>query len=222
MTSRARSCGNIPYGPDSMNDSPRSQENSSSPSRSPKTSPISPAVVSRAWATHSSARRWRGLGTSARKLSTNLPTTSGTAPNSNGPTSRRVACRCERTSTSSDSASGWPCESSTSTPCSSSATPALRSKARASSGSRLRKETTRSRSPQPGSRRHASRAAFLPATTTSARAGSAGMNCSRSQSSSADRQLEGVQQQDSRLAAGKRLPAQTPLRAARARARARP
>ena len=166
-----------------MNDSPRSQENSSPPSGSPKTSAISPAVVSRAWATHSSARRWRGLGTSARKHSTNFPTTSGAAPNSNGPTSP-IACRCERTSTSSDNASGWPCESSSIHACRSSATPTLRSQARASSGPRLRNETTRSRSPQPASRRHASPGPVLPATTTSAHAGSAGTNCSRSQSSS--------------------------------------
>ena len=141
-------------------------------------------MVSRAWATHSSASRWRGPGTPARKLSTNRPTTSGAAPNSNGTTSpAAVACRCESTSTRSDSASGWPCESSDIHPRCSSATPALRRKACASSGSRLRRETTRSRSPHPGSWRHAPPGAFLPATTTSEHAGSAGTNCSRSQSS---------------------------------------
>ena len=52
-------------------------------------------MVSRAWATHSSASRWRGPGTPARKLSTNCPTTSGAAPNSNGTTSapRRLPLR---------------------------------------------------------------------------------------------------------------------------------
>ena len=92
-------------------------------------------MVSRAWATHSSASRWRGPGTPARKLSTNCPTTSGAAPNSNGTTSpAAVACRCESTSTRSESASGWPCESSSIHPRCSSATPALRRKACASSG----------------------------------------------------------------------------------------
>ena len=113
-------------------------------------------MVSRAWATQSSASRWRGLGTPARKLSTSRPTTSGAAPNSNGPTSApRPPAAATSTSTSSDNASGWPCESSSIHPCCSSATPAPRRKARASSGPRLRSETTRSRSPHPGSRRHA-------------------------------------------------------------------
>ena len=54
---------------------------------------------------------------------------------------------------------------------------------RASTGSRLRNDTTRSSSRQPGSSRHAPAGRSRPAITTSAPAGRAGRNSSRSQSS---------------------------------------
>ena len=103
IASRARSCGKTPSGPDSTKDSPRSHSSSSAPSGSPRILRSRPPVVARAWATISSARRWRGLGTPARNPLTSAETTSGTASSAAG------ASPWERTSSSSESASGWPC-----------------------------------------------------------------------------------------------------------------
>ena len=140
-------------------------------------------MVSRAWATQSSASRWRGLGTPARKLSTSCPTTSGAAPSSNGPTPPPPAAARARPRAATTRAGG-------------------RARARASTPAapprRPRHAGTPARRPARGCARRPRAAGrptpdpaatpppgpFLPATTTSARAGSAGTNCSRSQSSS--------------------------------------
>ena len=86
-------------------------------------------------------------------------------------------------SISSDSAKGCPCVNAIT--CSSNAPEicSTSSRARTASGKRLRNETTRSRSRQPGSERHRSPGGRRPAITTRVPAGSVGRNSSRSQSS---------------------------------------
>ncbi len=87
--------------------SPRSQANISSPSASPMASRSRPSVAKPAWAATSSARRCRGLGTSAAKQVTNRCTTSGTASRSSG-APPPASLRWDSTSSSRESASGWP------------------------------------------------------------------------------------------------------------------
>ena len=175
--------GKQPVAPHSMNDRPRSHANSSSPSSSPSAARSNAAVMNRACAASSSANRCRGLGTASTKLATSRPRTSGTAPSSRG-TAAPSCGRCASTSSSSESASGWAMGELQHPACSSSATCARRRSTRASTGSRLRNDTTRSSSRQPGSSRHAPPGRSRPAITTSAPAGRAGRNSSRSQSSS--------------------------------------
>ena len=203
-----------------MNDRPRSHENNSSPSRSPNTLPSRPAVVSRACATQSSASRWRGLGTPARKLSTSRPTTSGAAPNSNGPTSAvRLSLRehvheqrqRERVAV----------RELEHPPCCSSATPAPRSKLprvvrpEVAQGDHAQ-QVAPARIPPPR------RPGTVPARHDDQRTRRQRRDELLPQPVlEPDRSLERVQQQHHRLAAGERLARETP-RAARPPALARP
>ena len=156
---------------------------------------------------HSSAIRWRGLSTPARKLSTSRATTSGAAP-----TQRphihirfRLPLRDHRSPPAATMRAGGRARARASNPCCSSATPAPRRRARASSGPRLREghHTQQVAAPWiPTPRRRESISARYHNQRT----------CRQWRDEplpqpvlEPDRSLEGVQQQHRALVAGKRL-----------------